>query len=204
MGLVAWFEKQRNADLFLSVISVGEIERGIARQRLTNPGFSMALATWLDKLLTFAMGQAIAVRADYSSGEVRRLAQPASGAGAAIAGDRGGARRVDTGRGGAGWRDGSPDPAGLGDPVQRAGGADQHSFAGRAGQTQRRAQVLSRPYRRRGPNADRRPRSKAEIGKAAEGSRSAVYQDDGSSLASGGPHDRGNALYTSRSKISAP
>lgn len=52
MGLVAWFEKQRNADLFLSVISVGEIERGITRQRLTNPDFSMALATWLDKLLT--------------------------------------------------------------------------------------------------------------------------------------------------------
>jgi len=30
---VAWFERQRTADLFLSVISIGEIERGIARQR---------------------------------------------------------------------------------------------------------------------------------------------------------------------------
>jgi predicted nucleic acid-binding protein len=30
--VVAWFERQRTADLFLSVISIGEIERGIARQ----------------------------------------------------------------------------------------------------------------------------------------------------------------------------
>jgi predicted nucleic acid-binding protein len=30
--VVAWFERQRTTDLFLSVISIGEIERGIARQ----------------------------------------------------------------------------------------------------------------------------------------------------------------------------
>jgi hypothetical protein len=34
--VVAWFEPQRTADLFLSVISVGETERGIARQRATD------------------------------------------------------------------------------------------------------------------------------------------------------------------------
>jgi predicted nucleic acid-binding protein len=50
-GLVTWFEKQRTADLFVSVISIGEIERGIARQRATDPGFSAALAMWLDKVL---------------------------------------------------------------------------------------------------------------------------------------------------------
>jgi toxin FitB len=49
--VVAWFERQRTADLFLSVISVGEIERGIARQRETDPGFAAALASWLDKVL---------------------------------------------------------------------------------------------------------------------------------------------------------
>lgn len=50
-GLVEWFGRQRTADLFLSVISVGEIERGIARQRTINPDFAAALAAWLDQLL---------------------------------------------------------------------------------------------------------------------------------------------------------
>jgi predicted nucleic acid-binding protein len=50
--VVAWFERQRTADLFLSVISIGEIERGIARQRTTDPAFAGALATWLDRVLT--------------------------------------------------------------------------------------------------------------------------------------------------------
>jgi len=50
--VVAWFERQRTADLFLSVISIGEIERGIARQRATDPGFASALAAWLDRVLT--------------------------------------------------------------------------------------------------------------------------------------------------------
>src|SRR5438477_12207486 len=49
--VVAWFEKQRTTDLFLSVISIGEIERGIVRQRAANPSFAEALASWLDKVL---------------------------------------------------------------------------------------------------------------------------------------------------------
>jgi predicted nucleic acid-binding protein len=50
--VVAWFERQRTSDLFLSVVSVGEIERGIARQHETDPGFAASLATWLDQVLT--------------------------------------------------------------------------------------------------------------------------------------------------------
>src|SRR4029077_16675500 len=50
--VVKWFERQRTTDLFLSVISIGEIERGIARQRTTDPGFAGALADWLDRVLT--------------------------------------------------------------------------------------------------------------------------------------------------------
>src|SRR6202165_5140482 len=49
--VLAWFERQRTTDLFLSVISIGEIERGIARQRATDPGFAGALAAWLDRVL---------------------------------------------------------------------------------------------------------------------------------------------------------
>jgi len=50
--VVKWFERQRTSDLFLSVISIGEIERGIARQRATDPGFAGALAEWLDRILS--------------------------------------------------------------------------------------------------------------------------------------------------------
>jgi toxin FitB len=50
--VVKWFERQRTTDLFLSVISVGEIERGITRQRTTDPRFAHALAEWLDRILT--------------------------------------------------------------------------------------------------------------------------------------------------------
>jgi predicted nucleic acid-binding protein len=50
--VVAWFERQRTTELFLSVVSIGEIERGIARQRATDPVFADALAAWLDRVLT--------------------------------------------------------------------------------------------------------------------------------------------------------
>ena len=51
-SVVKWFERQRTSDLFLSVISIGEIERGIARQQTTDLGFATALADWLDKVLS--------------------------------------------------------------------------------------------------------------------------------------------------------
>jgi len=49
--VVAWFARQRTTDLFISVISIGEIERGIARQRAIDPAFADALAVWLDRVL---------------------------------------------------------------------------------------------------------------------------------------------------------
>jgi toxin FitB len=58
-AVVRWFERQRTADLFLSVISIGEIERGIARQRTTDPGFAGALADWLDRVLTLYGGRIV-------------------------------------------------------------------------------------------------------------------------------------------------
>jgi hypothetical protein len=50
-SVVAWMERQRTTDLFLSVVSIGEIERGIARQRAADPSFADALAAWLDRVL---------------------------------------------------------------------------------------------------------------------------------------------------------
>jgi predicted nucleic acid-binding protein len=48
----AWIGRQRSSNLFISVISIGEIERGIALQRAKDPNFAAMLATWLDQLLT--------------------------------------------------------------------------------------------------------------------------------------------------------
>lgn len=50
-GVVRWVSDQRPSDLFLSVVSIGEIERGIARQRTRDPAFADALGAWLDRLL---------------------------------------------------------------------------------------------------------------------------------------------------------
>ena len=50
-ALMAWFERQRPTDLFISVISIAEIERGIVSQRKKDPAFAAALASWLDKVL---------------------------------------------------------------------------------------------------------------------------------------------------------
>ena len=46
-----WVETQRTADLYLSVVTVGEIERGIAQQQRYNPAFATDLASWLDLVL---------------------------------------------------------------------------------------------------------------------------------------------------------
>jgi hypothetical protein len=48
---VAWIRSQRQEDCFLSVVSIGEIERGIARRRSADPAFAQQLAAWLDQLL---------------------------------------------------------------------------------------------------------------------------------------------------------
>ena len=47
----AWIARQRTGDLFVSVVSIGEIERGIALQRRKNAGFASTLAVWLDQVL---------------------------------------------------------------------------------------------------------------------------------------------------------
>ena len=50
-NLEAWIERQRAFDLFVSVISIGEIERGIALQQNKDRNFASLLAKWLDQVL---------------------------------------------------------------------------------------------------------------------------------------------------------
>ena len=50
-NLTAWMEAQRPSDLYISVVSLGEVERGITRQQRRNPAFARTLASWLDSVL---------------------------------------------------------------------------------------------------------------------------------------------------------
>ena len=59
--IVWWVSRQRSTDLYLSVVSVGEIERGIARQHGRDPGFARDLAAWLDSVLRLYGEQILAV-----------------------------------------------------------------------------------------------------------------------------------------------
>ena len=47
-----WMAAQRTTDLYVSVVSVAEIERGITRQRRRDPAFASLLARWLDTVLS--------------------------------------------------------------------------------------------------------------------------------------------------------
>jgi predicted nucleic acid-binding protein len=47
-GVVNWIETVVPTDLYLSIVTIAEIERGIERQRKINPGFAVELAKWLD------------------------------------------------------------------------------------------------------------------------------------------------------------
>ena len=50
-GIVRWVEDRRTTDLHISVVTVGEIERGITQQQHHNPTFAQDLAAWLDRVL---------------------------------------------------------------------------------------------------------------------------------------------------------
>ncbi len=50
---VRWMTSRRTADLYLSVVTVGEIERGITQQQRRDPPFAHELAGWLDRVLAW-------------------------------------------------------------------------------------------------------------------------------------------------------
>lgn len=64
--VVAWLRGKPEAELFLSVITLGEIERGIRAQERQNPVFAADLRAWVDRtvrmfsdrLLTFGAEEA--------------------------------------------------------------------------------------------------------------------------------------------------
>ena len=50
-GIARWLAGQRTTDLYLSVVSIGEVERGIAGVKCRDPAFAERLEEWLDVLL---------------------------------------------------------------------------------------------------------------------------------------------------------
>ncbi|MCY4092768.1 MAG: type II toxin-antitoxin system VapC family toxin [Caldilineaceae bacterium] len=61
--IIGWVEAQRTTDLYLSVITVGEIERGISLQRRRNASFANELAIWFDRVLYWYQDRIIIVDA---------------------------------------------------------------------------------------------------------------------------------------------
>jgi predicted nucleic acid-binding protein len=49
--VVSWLVSVSPDDLFVSTVSIAEIERGIGRQRSVDPAFATVLADWLDVVL---------------------------------------------------------------------------------------------------------------------------------------------------------
>ena len=50
-GVLGWVSVQQESQLFLSVVTLGEIERGIEKRRKADPVFADELAAWLESLV---------------------------------------------------------------------------------------------------------------------------------------------------------
>jgi predicted nucleic acid-binding protein len=59
--LVRWLGFAPPQDMFVSVFTVGEIERGLERQRQENPDFARQLASWLDIMLRAYEGRILPI-----------------------------------------------------------------------------------------------------------------------------------------------
>ena len=59
--VVRWVEAHLMSDLYVSVVTVGEIQRGIVQQRQRNPAFAAELAAWLARVLSWYNDRVIPV-----------------------------------------------------------------------------------------------------------------------------------------------
>ena len=51
--LVDWLDRRPTTDLYLSVVTIGEVERGIIQQERRNPPFANDLSLWRDTVLAW-------------------------------------------------------------------------------------------------------------------------------------------------------
>jgi predicted nucleic acid-binding protein len=61
--VVQWIKAQEAGNLFISVVSIGEIERGIARARKSDAVFANELEQWLETLLNLYADRVLPVSA---------------------------------------------------------------------------------------------------------------------------------------------
>ncbi len=66
--LSRWLTAQDEATLFLSVVTIGEIERGIALQEPKNPPFARDLRLWMDGILRLFSDRLL----DFTAEDARR------------------------------------------------------------------------------------------------------------------------------------
>lgn len=59
-----WLRGKREQDLFLSVITLGEIERSIRQQETRDPGFAHDLRTWLDRTVSLFSDRRLSFEAE--------------------------------------------------------------------------------------------------------------------------------------------
>jgi toxin FitB len=61
--VLAWLREQQSDQLFVSVVSLGEIERGIVKARKTEAEFADSLTVWLEDLMLLYNDRILAVSA---------------------------------------------------------------------------------------------------------------------------------------------
>jgi predicted nucleic acid-binding protein len=62
--VAAWLRGRAEQDLFLSVITLGEIERGIRQQEARDPAFAYDLRNWLDRTVLLFSDRLLAFEAE--------------------------------------------------------------------------------------------------------------------------------------------
>lgn len=62
--VVAWLRGKAEQDLFLNVITLGEIERGIRQQEARDPDFARDLRAWLDRTVLLFSDRLLAFEAE--------------------------------------------------------------------------------------------------------------------------------------------
>lgn len=62
--VAAWLRGKAEQDLFLSVITLGEIERGICQQEVRDPSFASDLRIWLDRTVLLFSDRLLAFEAE--------------------------------------------------------------------------------------------------------------------------------------------
>lgn len=62
--VAAWLRGRAEHDLFLSVITLGEVERGIRQQETRDPAFASDLRNWLDRTVLLFSDRLLAFEAE--------------------------------------------------------------------------------------------------------------------------------------------